>query len=195
MKKRFPAVASALLATAMVAILAAVSLASPVAAAPSGWVRGYDTGDSATADYAFYVWNPGAFSLDDEYLNMTVKSVPLDAAGAEANWYVLVSINDGTVNYTWNKTVAVRNDAVVYANISLADPGNIFSVNDSALVCVRIQNAAYAFLDTQIDEISIYNTQMSQSVSELIPTIVSVGVLMVMVNFIRGALGQKKGGG
>jgi hypothetical protein len=178
------AILSVLAILAVVGLLAGLS--APVAAQEPETLLLYDTGDAGTAAYRFYVSSPGSVALDSDYLNFTVKSAPVvSGVGTEANWYVLVYVDEGTTNYSWNKTLAVVNDATVYSNISLADPGDYLVANSSGVLTIRLLDATFVEQDLVVSSFAVYTSQMNQAVELLLPAVITIavfGVVLTMLN-------------
>ena len=174
------------LAVIAVAGLALAGLAAPVAAQDSETLLLYDTGDAGTAAYRFYVDSDGSTALDSDYLNFTVRSnFVVSGVGTEANWYLSVSLNDGVTNYTWNETLAVVNDAVVYSNISLADPGDYFVANSSCVLTLSLVDASFVEQDLVVSSFAIYSTEMEQAIGMMIPAVITIAVLGMIVGMFK----------
>lgn len=174
---------SMFIAIGTLAVLLAGMFSIPALAASSGTLVTYSS--AGIGDITFTVENVGMFTRNDSYLNFTVQSDPtVMYAGANSTYYVHVNINDGTTNYTWNKTIAAKNDRTVYSNVSLSDPGATFVYNASATIGVEINHVNGG--DCQVEnytsaEIAIFNEPISGSVLNLIPVIMVVAIVSIML--------------
>jgi hypothetical protein len=185
---------AAILAIGLGILMLAPALALPVKAADRSDRLLYDTGSANTAAYVFHVENPGYFTLQDDYLNMTVYSEPIVVGtGTETNWYVQVWIYDGTTNHSVaNKTLAVKHSYNVYGNISVANPGLIWTENGTAKMSVRLTSTTVH--DQDVSEISIYKTQVGGIVTNMIPVIIMMGLIVMVVKmFSKSTKGVSKG--
>lgn len=170
-------------AIGILAVLIAGILSTPVLAASSGTLVTYSS--AGIGDITFTVENVGMFTRNDSYLNFTVQSDPtVMYAGANSTYYVHVNINDGTTNYTWNKTLAVKNDRTVWGNVSMADPGLTFVYNATATIGVEINHVNGG--DCQVEnytseDIAIFNEPISGSVLNLVPMIIAVALVSIII--------------
>jgi len=162
-----------------IGILAALVIGCvPSQAASAGTVEVYST--AGAPDFVITVENVGYFTLDDDYLNFTVQSDPTHSGtGTNATYYVHVSINDGTTNYTVNKTLAVKNDRTVWGNYSIANAVIVaqFTTNASATLGVLLKGPSGTANNYSSAEISIFSSAIAGPVLNLVPLIITVAIL------------------
>lgn len=162
----------------LVALLVA---AVPSQAASAGTVEVYST--AGAPDFKITVENVGYFTLDDDYLNFTVQSDPTATGlnhGTNGTYYVWISINDGTTNYTVNKTLAVKNDVTVWGNYSIANAVIIaqFTTNASATLGVLLKGPALGTNNNYSSaEISIFSSAIAGPILNLVPLIITIAIL------------------
>jgi len=179
-----------------IGILAALMIGCvPSQAASAGTVTVYSAAGSP--DFAIEVENVGYFALDATYLNFSVMSHPTHDAdlyiGTNATYYVHVSINDGVTNYTWNKTLAVKNDVHVYANISMADPATTapFVANATATLTVLLLHHDGTEENYTTAEIAIFTNTLAGAVLNYVPMIIAIGILGIMLPMVA-KFGKRK---
>jgi len=166
-----------------IGILAALLVSSvPAQAASAGIVEVYSTAGAPA--FVITVENVGYFALDADYLNFSVQSDPTHTGvGTNATYYVHVSINDGTTNYTVNKTLAVKNDRTVWSNYSIANAVIIvqFVTNSTATLGVLLKGASGTDNNYSSAEIAIFDNTLSGAVLNYVPMIIAIGILGVML--------------
>lgn len=179
-----------------IGILAALLIGCmPASAASSGEVTAYSNGNPSTADFVLTVENVGMFTLEDAYLNFSVESNPrVLYSGTNATIYLHVSIDDGSTNYTWNKTIAAKNDRTVYSNVSMATPSGTFVVNSTATLKVEVNTIVggdFDDRDYETAEIGIFAEPIGGAVLNLIPVILVVAIVSMMLPMIA-KFGKRK---
>ena len=163
-----------------IGILAALMIACvPSQAASAGIVEVYSK--AGAPNFVITVENVGYFTLDDDYLNFTVQSDPTHTGvGTNATYYVHVSINDGTTNYTVNKTLAVKNDKTVWGNYSIANAVIIaqFTTNATATLGVLLKGPSLGTNNNYSSaEIAIFSSAIAGPILNLVPLIITVAIL------------------
>lgn len=182
---------AALIAVSIAVIMSAALAVPGVRAGAPGWYTLND--DASPADFNFMVYSPGTTSLESDYLNFTVYSEPVTSGhGTNATWYVLVNIYDGTTNYSWNKSLAVKNDLTVYNNISMADPGSTFVENGTADLTIQVQKANWAITDVEVDTFGIYTTEIGAVLGAMIPIIITVAIFAAILPMVKKIGGKKR---
>jgi len=186
-----------MLVSILMTVMLASVLAVPAVIASSGdlpQVDLYDAGALAGSAFVFTVAGPQSVNLDDAYLNYTVSVTPVHAGygaghGTNATYHVQLYFNDGATNWTVDKTLAAKTDKTIWANASLVIAGAWTVANGSAIVYIQVKNST-TVEDSYQDLFGIYDNSWSQAVGDMVPVIITLGVLCVILPaFVKRAKG------